>query len=147
LKLDLKKIGLEFWTSGSNEGEFCNAQNVYTWCSIENGTLFQQHQLPGSDMWRNSKAKDFELDRCVVYKLNESTADKPGLEHSACSAKKFYICEVFIRQYFFLTSITTFYPAKPSDFELSESLYKRCNRQTFKDNFLITRFIFLDQTF
>jgi hypothetical protein len=68
---------------------------------MENGTLFQQNQLPGSDMWKNSKAKDFEMDRCVVYKLNESTADKPGLEHSACSAKKFYICEVFIRLYCF----------------------------------------------
>jgi hypothetical protein len=94
--LDLAKIGSSFWSSGSNEGDLCNTLKVYSWCSLESTLIAPEFVSPGGNnlFWRNSTAGDAEMDRCLVYKLNSSSSEIAGFEHSPCSAQNFYICEV-----------------------------------------------------
>lgn len=93
----LRATGASFWTSGSNEGEFCNTLNVYSWCSF-NRTLLQP-EFFGETYWKNKTAANSEMDRCLIYKLNETALEKTGLEHASCAANNFYICEVFLHHY------------------------------------------------
>jgi hypothetical protein len=91
----LKPLGNEFWTSGSNEGESCNKQNIYNWCSLND--TFLQSELTvqtGNQYFRNVAAANSETDRCLLFKLNGSTSDIVGLEHANCGNAKNYICEV-----------------------------------------------------
>jgi len=93
----LRATGASFWTSGSNEGEFCNSLNVYSWCSL-NKTLLQPEFLAsggGASYWKNTTAANSEADRCLIYKLNETVSENTGFEHAPYSANNFYICEVF----------------------------------------------------
>jgi hypothetical protein len=98
-KLELKEKGLEFWTSGSNEGESCNAQNVYSWCSATNVSTFEPEFLERvqNKFFRNLIAKDAANDRCVTFKLNASNTETSGFEHAACNKSLNYICEVFFK--------------------------------------------------
>jgi len=91
MKLAISATGVDFWTSGSNEGDFCNTLNVYSWCS-SNEILAPQ--LLTQPYWRNLTAKDPELDRCLAFKFNKTDLEITGFEHEPCNSTNFYICEV-----------------------------------------------------
>jgi hypothetical protein len=101
---DLTSIGMEFWTSGSNEGESCSAQNVYNWCSQTqlNDSFFAPEFLAksGNKYFRNYPAQISENDRCVSFKLvnaTNSTTEKSGFEHASCNKTLNYICEALFQ--------------------------------------------------
>jgi hypothetical protein len=63
---------------------------------LEN-TLIAPDFLSSEDsdlFWRNATVGDAEIDRCLVYKLNSSSNNVTGFEHSQCNATNHYICEV-----------------------------------------------------
>jgi len=91
----VKGTGLNFWTSGSNEGENCHLQKVYSWCSLD--TLLLPELLTQSQekfYWRNMTAQNPETDRCLGFNFNGSSAEITGLEHQSCNSTGNYICEV-----------------------------------------------------
>jgi hypothetical protein len=92
----LRATGASFWTSGSNEGEYCNTLNVYSWCSL-NGTLMKPEFLAlggGASYWKNTAATNPADERCLIYSLNSTSSETTGLEHASCNASNYYICEV-----------------------------------------------------
>jgi len=94
--IEIKTIGMTFWTSGSNEGDFCNTLNVYSWCSLENTLLLPDYftEAGSKVVWKNMTAKKPDVDRCLVLGLNKTDKEITGLEHETCNATNFYICEV-----------------------------------------------------
>jgi len=94
--IDIKSIGLTFWTSGSNEGEFCNTLNVYGWCSALNKSLLLPEFLAANKtkFWSNATAANPETDRCLAFNFNKTKDDKVGFIHQQCNATNNYICEV-----------------------------------------------------
>lgn len=76
-----------FWTSGSNEGENCEAQSVYAWCSLN-------QLLPSGLLTKFLQPAEAALsERCVV--LNATGADNSSaLIHRNCSTAALpFICE------------------------------------------------------
>jgi hypothetical protein len=88
---------MEFWTSGSNEGEYCNLQNVFNWCSQTEGnsTVFVPEFLAkvGNKYFRNMLANDSAIDRCLAFKLNATKNETSGFELEECNKTMKYICE------------------------------------------------------
>jgi hypothetical protein len=98
--LELKSIGYEFWTSGSNEGESCNVQNVFSWCSASNNdsAFVPEFLAPVDNKYlKNFKLQDSARDRCVIFKIDGTVNEKSMLEHSPCDKVMRYICEVSLK--------------------------------------------------
>jgi hypothetical protein len=91
-------MGFEFWTSGSNEGEHCSVQNIYTWCSsTSNDSLFEPEFLATTEQkfFRDFDTRNIVNDRCIIMKFNATVNASSGFEHAACNKTLKYICEVF----------------------------------------------------
>jgi len=89
------KIASDFWTSGTNAGESCDAQKVYTWCST-------QKNLPTSLIDNNSVAFWAEKQwpplltsdaRCLALTFLPNSAE---VRHKSCSLSLPCFCEVKI---------------------------------------------------
>jgi hypothetical protein len=77
-----------FWTSGANEGEYCDTSKVYSWCSA--GTrLFKRADVAVD--WVNATKEPGANERCLVLRAK---AAKYGLDFSQCSIKNSVLCEV-----------------------------------------------------
>jgi len=78
------------WTSGSNEGNFCDVERTYSWCSI--GALISPTDVNKTDNWVDvldaSKAASL---RCLSLTVNGT---KTGLAHANCEEKRPFVCEV-----------------------------------------------------
>jgi hypothetical protein len=79
----------DFWTSGANEGDFCNTEGVYGWCSNGKRVIKTNIQLTFLDLKKVIKP----LDRCLAL---QSVNSALGLYHTPCSNtnEKTAICEV-----------------------------------------------------
>jgi hypothetical protein len=76
-----------FWTSGANEGEHCDVEQMYSWCAHE-GQLEKRQEiaLPWAD-GITPEAKE----RCLSLNIKES---KFVLDYVECNTEKFAVCEV-----------------------------------------------------
>jgi len=76
-----------FWTSGSNEGENCDAHLKYAWCSknIPFTTIEES-------FWKVKNATNSTSDRCIAVK--QTVDANAGLLHTPCDQKLPYLCEM-----------------------------------------------------
>jgi hypothetical protein len=77
----------DFWTSGANEGEYCDTVKVYSWCST--GTRFQRMDVAVD--WVNKTKEPAANERCLVLRAK---AKKYGLDFSPCDVQSSVLCEV-----------------------------------------------------
>jgi len=77
---------LVVWTSGSSEGENCDVERMYTWCS--NSALIPEIDVKTSDSWLDVSAG---TKRCLAMAANISAA---ALTHADCAEKRPFLCQV-----------------------------------------------------
>jgi len=63
------KKALEFWTSGTNEGEFCDVENIFAWCATEKRVAKTEMAL----RWETTAKAPTSLERFISLKLAAST--------------------------------------------------------------------------
>jgi len=85
---DIKTIGSAFWTSGADEGEFCDTLDVHNWCASDQ----KQAINLTTDLWANRTVS--AANRCHTFRFNTTAKESTGLQLSACNQTNFYICEV-----------------------------------------------------
>lgn len=84
------KIPTSFWTSGANEGEHCDVEQIYSWCSNRTRMKRQEIMLPWAD-----ESKPTVTERCLSVTLNKSTF---ALDAAECGTENYAICEVYNTQ-------------------------------------------------
>jgi len=77
------------WTSGSNEGTFCDVERTYTWCS--SGSIISEVDVNKTDNWLDIPGKQSASTRCLSMSLNATTR---ALTHKSCEEKMPFLCEV-----------------------------------------------------
>jgi hypothetical protein len=80
------KVPTSFWTSGANEGEYCDVEQTYSWCAEGTQVKRKEMTLPFVDA-NPPDAKE----RCLSLNLKESNF---SLDYVECTATKYTICEV-----------------------------------------------------
>jgi len=87
------------WTSGSSEGESCDLQRKFSWCS--SGTQMSDSDVNNTEFWTKGATPNGtdSSERCLSLNL-ESTSF--GLIPSDCKVKQPFICQVWMT--FFLDS-------------------------------------------
>jgi hypothetical protein len=75
---------INIWTSGGSQGEHCDAEKVYSWCT--NRAQVNKQELPWSD------ANPPQLNKSCIY-LNSKDA-KFALDYADCKTENQVICEV-----------------------------------------------------
>jgi len=112
---------LEFWTSGANEGEYCDTEKVYSWCSMEKRVRRQEI----SANWMDATKEPTASERCLSLQLKDA---KYGLGFSNCGSKHSIICEVgqFIPGKAKLLVLIKMPTAKMQQCHLSINLQSRC---------------------
>jgi hypothetical protein len=76
---------MKFWTSGANDGDQCDVQGVYAWCTLS-------EVVPKGFLTAYMKPANSSTERCLL--LNAAGKDNSSaLAHSDCSVKMPYICE------------------------------------------------------
>jgi hypothetical protein len=76
-------------TSGSNEGDGCDVQGVYSWCS-QNSTQLIMPDLIKSFLAPSANASQ---ERCVALNISSTTDNSSALNHFSCAEQLPYICE------------------------------------------------------
>jgi len=89
---------LVFWTSGSDEGENCDVNRKYSWCST--GSVFPETDLAQRNNWLDGPGLVSGSGRCLAMAVNASSA---ALTHADCSERKPFLCQVpsIMSSYFF----------------------------------------------
>jgi hypothetical protein len=77
---------MSFWTSGANEGEHCDAEQMYSWCS--NGTQVKRADI--SLPWADANPPSAQ-ERCLALNLKDA---KFALDYVQCNDEKHVLCEV-----------------------------------------------------
>jgi hypothetical protein len=79
---------MNYWTSGSSEGLFCDIESVFSWCSIDQmvESYAVENTLQGID-----QANVSTLASCLVLSLSTTTAT---LDRADCAAQKPFLCQV-----------------------------------------------------
>jgi hypothetical protein len=76
---------MAFWTSGANDGDQCDVEGAYAWCSLS-------EVVPKGLLNAYMKPANASTERCLL--LNAAGKDNSSaLAHSDCSVKMPYICE------------------------------------------------------
>jgi hypothetical protein len=75
------------WTSGSNEGENCDFQRKYSWCSAE-----KPFSTLEESFWAVKNATNSTLQRCIAFKRNKTSAETAGFIHVNCGDKLPFLC-------------------------------------------------------
>jgi hypothetical protein len=79
------KRALKFWTSGANDGDQCDVEGSYAWCSLS-------EIVPKGLLTAYMKPANLSTERCLL--LNAAGKDNnSALAHSDCTVKMPYICE------------------------------------------------------
>jgi len=81
----------DFWTSGANEGEFCDSEKVYSWCS--NGKRVRRQEI--SMNWVDGTKEPSPAERCLALKTKDADF---GLDFVECGSKRSLLCEVCWQQ-------------------------------------------------
>jgi len=77
----------DFWTSGANEGEYCDTEKVYSWCS--NGKRVRRQEI--SVNWVDAAKEPTSAERCLSLKTKDADF---GLAFAECVSKRSLLCEV-----------------------------------------------------
>jgi len=85
---------VSFWTSGSSEGEFCDVERTFAWCS--SGENLSEAQVNSSELWVNVPDGNPSAERCLSLDFGRSGV---GLTRADCQKKQPFLCEA--RNYFF----------------------------------------------
>jgi len=80
---------LVVWTSGSNEGENCDVNRKYSWCST--GSVFPEADLAQKDNWLDGPGLVSSSGQCLAIAINASAA---ALTHANCAEKRPFLCQV-----------------------------------------------------
>jgi len=77
----------DFWTSGANEGEYCDTEKVYSWCS--NGKRVRKQDI--SVNWVDGTKEPTSAERCLTLKTKDADS---SLAFTECGSKRSLLCEV-----------------------------------------------------
>jgi len=80
----------DFWTSGANEGEYCDSEKVYSWCS--NGKRFRKQDI--SLNWVDGTKEPSPAERCLALKTKDADF---SLDFAECGSKRSLLCEVHMQ--------------------------------------------------
>jgi hypothetical protein len=83
-------VATEYWTSGSSEGDCRDAEQLFSWCSLDR-TFSSRSDLNSSNMI----VGNFTLHRCLALNVSESAAI---LVNSACADRKEFVCQVYTQK-------------------------------------------------
>jgi hypothetical protein len=89
---NITSLGLHFWTSGSNEGENCDTQNVFEWCSI--ATNIEAAQISNDSFWVSQNAPISPKERCLLLQYSEKIGSSVGVKLTDCEKQYPALCEV-----------------------------------------------------
>ncbi|XP_059474381.1 uncharacterized protein LOC132196029 [Neocloeon triangulifer] len=78
---------VNYWTSGANDGSFCDVENVYTWCA-PNVTVAPD-DVTMLKYWSIAKTFNAITDRCIAIQFNATSA---SIYFTQCENKLAYIC-------------------------------------------------------
>jgi hypothetical protein len=76
---------MTFWTSGANDGDQCDVQGIYAWCSLS-------EVVPKGLLNTYAKPSKLTTERCLCFNATGKD-NSSALMHSDCSVKLPYICE------------------------------------------------------
>jgi hypothetical protein len=90
IKFDLDFKVKTFMTSGSNEGDGCDVQGVYSWCSQNASQLI----IPDLIKSFLTPAANASQERCVALNTSSTKDNSSALNLISCASEQFpYICE------------------------------------------------------
>jgi hypothetical protein len=82
------KVPARVWTSGANEGEYCDVEKIYSWCAI-NGTRVKREAI--SLPWADANPPEAR-ERCLSV---HTKAPAFPIDDAECNVDKLYaVCEV-----------------------------------------------------
>lgn len=76
-------IATEYWTSGSNEGDFCDVEQLYSWCSL--GRTYRGSDMNSSALMRGNSTNN----RCLALDVMMAM-----MVYSGCAERKELVCQV-----------------------------------------------------
>jgi hypothetical protein len=81
------------WTSGSNEGDFCDVERSFSWCSA--GSKINDSILNNTEYWANNQIPGENLTpkKCLSLNFN-SPLRNVGLVQSQCDELNSLLCLV-----------------------------------------------------
>jgi len=85
--LDVQELVV--WSSGSDEGENCDVNRKYSWCST--GSVFPETELAQRNNWLDGPGLVSGSGRCLAMAVNASAV---ALTHADCSERKPFLCQV-----------------------------------------------------
>jgi len=77
---------LQFWTSGATKGEYCDVEQIYSWCHNGKNVKKDELLIP----WSN--ATILHTDRCLTLKLGKDAVFQ--LAQCSCNSQLSFLCEV-----------------------------------------------------
>jgi hypothetical protein len=82
------------WTSGSNEGDFCDVKRSFAWCST--GSKINDSVLNNTEYWANNliPGENLTPKKCLSLDFNSSLGNV-GLVQSECEELRSLLCLVF----------------------------------------------------
>lgn len=78
-----KAFGVDYWTSGTNQG----CLDSYQWCTSNRSFV------PGESIWKSGHP--VTADSCVHINMSNQTANNSVLATETCATEKQFICEVW----------------------------------------------------
>lgn len=91
LCIDLQRM--PFWTSASSEGQNCNLQRTFAWCTT--GTDVDKKYVDDTQLWLDVPDGSETAGNCVALGLSKSETSAQ-LSLAACVEPKSYLCQVLI---------------------------------------------------
>jgi len=90
------KTAFDFWTSGANEGEFCDTESIFSWCSIEKRVRKEEIKIN----WSLTTNQPTAAQRCLDLKVGKDASVDLAL--SDCASKLPFVCQVHILKWFII---------------------------------------------
>jgi hypothetical protein len=83
------------WTSGSNEGDFCDVKRSFAWCNT--GSKIDDSILNNTEYWANNQipGEDLTPKKCLSLNFN-SSLKSVGLVQSHCDELSSLLCVVYL---------------------------------------------------
>lgn len=89
--INLDTIKSSVWTAGSNEGNACDIEKTFIWCS--SGKLITDSQVADASFWTTIPNSSPSSQRCLELKYDQSAGTK--LAGANCNQdKKSFVCQV-----------------------------------------------------
>jgi hypothetical protein len=82
---------MQFWTSASSEGQSCNLNRTFAWCTT--GTIFDEKYTDDAQIWMAVPNGSESAGNCVTLGLSKDETSAQ-LSLAACADSKSYLCQV-----------------------------------------------------